>query len=366
MRALVRAAAILFGALLYMAAAPAQQNAMLPDAEFIRLSERVLELMGSTRVSIPELARAGEPLAENARQALATLRANGPRDSTLVRVFLVNLRGYLALADAVPKPYPFPEEARSQFAELRDAHDRLDSHFSALLALKEAQLKDPDRDALQRYAEANLKIGAPRPGVQRVVFLGDSITDFWRLNEYFPPERDFVNRGISGQITGQMLGRMKADVIDLKPALVLVLAGTNDIARGVPVKTIEDNLTMIADLAAANKIKPLFASLLPVSDYHKADDPLYERSKRRPPETIRAVNDWLRKFCRDRNLPYVDYYAQLVDASGFLKADASDDGLHPNSKGYRLMAPVVQAVLDKLLQPAPAPKKRRFPLFGGQ
>ncbi len=232
--------------------------------------------------------------------------------------------------------------------------------------MKEAQLRDPDRDALQRYAEANLKIGAPQPGAQRVVFLGDSITDLWRLNEYFPPERDFVNRGISGQITGQMLGRMKADVIDLKPALVLVLAGTNDIARGVPVKTIQDNLTMIADLAAANKIKPLFASLLPVSDYHKADDPLYERSRRRPPETIRAVNDWLRKFCRDRNLPYVDYYAQLVDASGFLKTDVSDDGLHPNSKGYRLMAPVVQEVLDKLLQPAPAPKKRRFPLFGGQ
>ena len=366
MRTPVRAAAIVFGALLCAAAAAAQQNAMLLDAEFVRLSERVLQLMGSTRVSTPELARAGEPLAENARQALSSLRAGGLRDSTLVSVFLVNLRGYLALADAVPKPYPFPEAARTQFSELRDARDRLDSHFSALLALKEAQLRDPDRDALQRYAEANLKIGAPQPGAQRVVFLGDSITDLWRLNEYFPPERAFVNRGIGGQITGQMLGRMKADVIDLKPALVLVLAGTNDIARGVPVKTIQDNLTMIADLAASSKIKPLFASLLPVSDYHKTDNPLYERSKLRPPQTILAVNDWLRKFCRDRNFPYVDYYAQLADASGFLKADASDDGLHPNSKGYRLMAPVVQEVLDKLLQPAPAPKKRRFPLFGGQ
>jgi lysophospholipase L1-like esterase len=364
MRAPVRTA--VFGTLLCVIASNAQQGAVLPDGELVRLSERVLQLMDSAKVAMPELARAGEPVAENARQALETMRSSGLRNSVLLETFLVNLRGYLALTDAVPKPYPFPEEARRQFAELRDARDRLEAHFSALLQLKETQLRDPDRDALRRYAETNLKIGAPRPGVQRVVFLGDSITDFWRLNEYFPPERDFVNRGISGQITGQMLGRMKADVIDLKPALVLVLAGTNDIARGVPLKTIEDNLTMIADLAAANKIRPLFASLLPASDYYKTEDPQYERSKLRPPETIRALNAWLRKFCGERNYTYVDYYTQLVDDAGFLKADASDDGLHPNSKGYRLMAPVAQAALDKLLQPSPAPKKRRIPFFGGK
>ena len=168
--------------------------------------------------------------------------------------------------------------------------DRLDSHFRALLDLKEAQLRNPDRDNLKRYAEANEKLGAPSPQRPRVVFLGDSITDGWRLNEYYGSERDFVNRGISGQITGEMLGRMKADVIDLKPRLVLVLAGINDIGRGVAVTTIENNLSMIADLAEAHHIEPMFASLLPVSDYHKDVNPQYARTAHLPPATILEVN----------------------------------------------------------------------------
>ena len=146
--------------------------------------------------------------------------------------------------------------------------------------MKEAQLHNPDRDNLKRYAEANEKLGAPSPQKPRVVFLGDSITDGWRLNEYYGGDRDFVNRGISGQITGEMLGRMKADVIDLKPRLVLVLAGTNDLARGVPVNAIENNLSMIADLAEAHHIQPMFASLLPVSDYHKDANPQYLQTGR--------------------------------------------------------------------------------------
>jgi len=102
---------------------------------------------------------------------------------------------------------------------------KLESHFRALLDLKEAQLRNPDRDNLKRYGEVNSRLGQPSPERPRVVFLGDSITDGWRLNEYYGGDRDFVNRGIGGQITGEMLGRMKADVIDLKPRLVLVLAG---------------------------------------------------------------------------------------------------------------------------------------------
>jgi lysophospholipase L1-like esterase len=327
-------------------------------------------------VVIPELARAGAPVAENARQAFETMRVTGPQDGRLTYTFLTNLRAYLALYDSVPKPYPFPTEGRKQFSELRVTSERLESHFRALLDRKELQLRNPDRANLKRYAEANQKLGEPQPGKRRVVFLGDSITDGWRLNEYFQ-DRDLVNRGIGGQITAQMLGRMKADVIDLKPALVLVLAGTNDISRGVPLAAIQNNLTMIADLAEANKIKPLFASLLPISDYHSDRNPRYSllpisdyhsdrnprylRSKRRPPGTILALNDWLQGFCRQRNYIYVDYHSQLADADGFLRRDAANDGLHPNSAGYRLMAPVAQEAIDKALTPKRKKKKRLWP-----
>jgi len=184
-----------------------------------------------------------------------------------------------------------------------------------------------------------------RDGKFDLVFLGDSITDGWPLNEYFPG-KDFVNRGISGQITGEMLGRMKADVIDLKPRLVVVLAGTNDLARGEPLSTIENNLSMIADLAEAHHIGPVFASILPVSDYHKDVDPRYQQTTRRPPARIVELNGWLKSFCEQRHFPYVDYYSALADKEGFLQADASDDGLHPNARGYRIMAPLVLAAID--------------------
>jgi lysophospholipase L1-like esterase len=321
------------------------------------LYNRTVQLMESTSVAVPELARAGAPVVENARQAMATLRATPSQHGGLTYTFLTNLRAYLALADSVPKPFPFPEHAQKQFSELRDGYHRLDVHFRALLEQKESQLRNSDRDNLARYAEANLKLGPPQPGRPRVVFLGDSITDGWRLNEYFA-DRDVVNRGISGQITGEMLGRMKADVLDLRPAMVLVLAGTNDIARGVSLRTIQNNLTMIADLAEAHKIKPAFASLLPVSDYHKDQNPQYEQTKRRPPQTIREINQWLANFCRQRSYPYVDYFSAMADASGHLKADLSGDGLHPNSAGYRIMAPLAQAAIEKAAAPEVKPKKR--------
>ncbi len=343
-----------------LAPAGAQQDAWLSNREVFALLDRAVALMDSTRVAAPELGRAGAPLAENARQVLATMRETpgAVQDAVLTYRFLHNLRAYLAVAEVAPKPFPLPEEARRQFVELREAAERLEAHFQALLARKEAQLRNPDRDNLRRYAEANAKLGPPAPGRPRVVFLGDSITDGWRLQEYFP-DRDFVNRGISGQITGEMLGRMKADVIDLKPEAVVVLAGTNDIARGVLLPVIQNNLTMIADLAQAHGIKPLFASLLPVSDYHKDANPQYEQTRRRPPETIRALNQWLERFCRERNFVYVDYHSKMADAAGMLEASLSDDGLHPNAKGYRVMAPIVLEAIERALKPVRPAKKGR-------
>jgi len=336
--------------------ARAQERALLNSKEALTACGRMGDLMESTATAVPGLVRASAPLAENVRQACLNLRVVSPQHGLLTYNLLVNLRAYLSLADALPKPQPVPAEAQKQFAELRSLSERWEAHLRALLEQKELALRHPDRDNLRRYAEANRKLPPPQPGRPRVVFLGDSITDGWRLEEYFP-ERDFVNRGISGQITGEMLGRMKADVIDLKPAAVLVLAGTNDIARGVELSTIQNNLTMIADLAEFHQIKPLFASLLPVSDYHKDKNPAYEQTRRRPPQTIRELNAWLERFCRQRNFIYVDYYSQLVDQAGYLRAELADDGLHPNAAGYRLMAPVALAAIEKAL--APAPRRKR-------
>jgi lysophospholipase L1-like esterase len=337
-------------------ASPVLHGQLLPPKEALALYDRVTQLMESTAVPVPGLGRAAAPVLENARQGLINLQAGQPH-SGLTYEFLTNTRAYMALFDSVSKPQPFPETARRQVAELREAVDRMEAHFRALLAQKETQLRNPDRDNLRRYAETNEKQGPPVAGRPRVVFLGDSITDGWRLNEYFP-DRDFVNRGIGGQITGEMLGRMKADVIDLQPKAVLILAGTNDIARGVPLKTIQDNLTMIADLADHYKIKPLFASILPISDYHRKENPQFERSKQRPPQTIVEMNRWIRGFCARRDYPYIDYYSEMVDASSFLKPDLADDGLHPNAKGYRVMAPLALAVIDKATAPPPPPEPK--------
>jgi len=340
-----------------------QARGPLPAKEAFELFGRAVELMEATSAATPELARAAAPLVENARQTVITMRALSGQNGPLTYTLLTNLRAYVALADAVPKPQALPQETERQLGELRQGVSRIELHFRALLEQKEAQLRQPDRDNLRRYADANAKLPPPQPGRPRVVFLGDSITDGWRLNEYFP-ERDFVNRGISGQITGEMLGRMKADVIDLHPALLLVLAGTNDIARGVSLETIKNNLTMIADLAEAHQIKPLFASLLPVSDYHKDRNPQYERSKQRPPAAIRELNAWLSGFCRQRGYPYVDYFSALADSSGMLKAELADDGLHPNSAGYRVMAPLALEAIDQTLKALePKPRKKRLGIF---
>ena len=339
-------------------AAVAQERKPLSNKDAFELYGRAVQLMESTAIAVPELARAAAPISENARHAVTTLRELGRQHAGVTYSFLTNARAFLLLADSLPKPDTFPEEAARQFTELRTAIDRAEVNYRALLETKESQLRNPDRDNLGRYTEANARVAAPVAGRARVVFLGDSITDGWHLNEYFP-DRDFLNRGISGQITGEMLGRMKADVLDLKPEAVLILAGTNDIARGVTLKAIEDNLTMIAELAEAHQIKPLIASVLPISDYHKDQNPAFEMSKVRPPQQILALNAWIREFCRSRNLLYVDYFTATADAKGFLKAELADDGLHPNGAGYRVMGPIALAAIEKTTAGASKAKRKR-------
>jgi lysophospholipase L1-like esterase len=315
--------------------------------------------MESVAFTIPDLGHASAPLQESAKQSHLNLQmSSGQVHSAHTHSFLRAARAYLLLIDSFPRPAHYPEEARRQQGELREAVLRFETHFQALLEQRESALRPADRDNLRRYSDANLKLPPPSPAKPRVVFYGDSITDFWRINEYFP-HQDYVNRGISGQVTSEMLGRLKADVLDLKPAAVLILAGTNDIARGTALNTIQQNLTMIADLCAYHKIKVIFASILPVSDYHKDQNPAYEVSKRRPPDQIRSMNQWLRSFCQNRGFTYLNYFDALADGGGMLKKEAADDGLHPNATGYRLMAPLAADAIQKVIGVAPpSPRKR--------
>jgi lysophospholipase L1-like esterase len=353
-----------FAALFFLPVlALSQTNPLLNTNDSNSLALRISQLMESTAATLPGLVQTGATLTENAKKDVTALSANA-NNTPLTFDLLNQARAYLALSDAIPKPYPMPETARKQFIELRESVQRFESHFEALLDQKERQLRAPDRDNLRRYADANSKLNPPPPNLTRVVFMGDSITDFWRLNEYFTG-REYINRGISGQVTDEILARMKADVIDLHPKAMLILAGTNDISRGVAVKTIENNLSMIGDLCQANGIKPVFASITPTSDYHKAENPRNEMTRTRPIATIVEVNNWLREYCAAHRYVYVDYYNALRDANGVLGADLSDDGLHPNAKGYRIMAPIAVKALDQALSETsageqPANKKKRL------
>ena len=341
-------------------ALPAQGPApspLLNNQQALTLYTRSIQLIESTLFAVPDLQRVAAPLLENARQGLANIKST-PGNAAYTYNFLSNLRSYLVLSDSVSKPFPFPDEGQKQFTELRDSASRIESHFRALIDQKDRQLRNPDPDNLTRYAELDARVGPPQPGRPRVVFLGDSITDSWRLNEYFP-DRDFVNRGISGQITSQMLGRMKPDVTDLHPAAVLILAGTNDLARGTTVGIIETNIAAVCDLADFHHIKVILSTVLPVSDYHKSENPAYEMTKLRPPESIRALNTWMQTFCAKRNYTFLDYYSELVDASGFLKADLANDGLHPNSAGYRIMAPLALAAINRTVAASPVQQKQK-------
>lgn len=342
--------------------APATSGArLLTEKESRELYTRTLQLMESGGFAIPDLARAGTPLIENIRQTIESLQFLGWQNPTLHYRVLTNLRAFLLVSDAVPKPVPFPEQSRRQLAELRDNLAQIEAYFQGQVEEVQRQLRSPDRDQVQRYAEANSTTPPPAAGKPRVVFLGDSITDAWRLNEYFPG-RDFINRGISGQITSQMLARMMPDVIALKPEAVIILAGTNDIARGVPVKTIQNNLEAIADLAVQHKIKPVFATVLPVSDYHKGVNPSFERTRMRPAGVINELNGWIKALCARRGFVMANYADAIKNSEGMLPADMAEDGLHPNAKGYRVMAPVALAAIEQTLNP-PQPEKRKRRLF---
>ncbi len=201
---------------------------------------------------------------------------------------------------------------------------------------------------LARYHDANAELAPPAPGENRVVFMGDSITDGWgRKYSKFFPGKPYVNRGISGQTTPQMLIRFRPDVIALKPKAVVILAGTNDIAGNtgpMTLEAIEDNLMSMADLAKANGIQVVFSSVMPVCDYIKP------QTERRPPEKIIALNTWMKDYAARNGYVYLDYYSAMLDDKQMLKQEITVDGLHPNEAGYDVMAPLAEAAIAAALK----------------
>jgi len=209
---------------------------------------------------------------------------------------------------------------------------------------------------LARYRYANAQLAAPAKDEQRVVFMGDSITDAWpdpRNGEFFPG-KPYIGRGISGQTTPQMLVRFRPDVVALHPAAVVILAGTNDLAGNtgpMSLEEIEGNLASMSELAQANKIKVIFSSVLPVYDGgHNAEGKPLLMTDRRSPEKILALNQWIKSYAAEHDDVYLDYFRAMADDKGFLKKDLSEDGLHPNPAGYQVMAPLAQAAVDKALK----------------
>ena len=235
------------------------------------------------------------------------------------------------------------------------AQSSADPCAEAKTRLTQAENRLKDWPQLARYHDANEKLAPAAKTDSRVVFMGDSITDSWQNPKFggFFPGKPYVDRGISGQTTPQMLIRFHPDVIALHPKVVVILAGTNDIAGNtgpMTLEAIQENLISMADLAKANSIKVVFASVLPISDYDQRDGKPIIRSTQRPPEKIRALNEWMKTYAANNKLTYLDYYSAVVDDKGFLRDELSDDGLHPNQKGYEIMAPLAEAAIARALR----------------
>ena len=225
---------------------------------------------------------------------------------------------------------------------------------TALTALMRNDARLRDWANLARYRDANRELTAPAANEARIVFMGDSITDAWpqpRYGEFFTG-KPYVGRGISGQTTPQMLIRFRPDVIALKPKVVVILAGTNDIAGNTGPMTNEEiqaNLASMAELAKANGIRVVLSSILPVSAYHTAANGIPQTTSR-PMTRILALNEWIKQYAASEKHVYLDYFPAMVDSTGLLREELSADDLHPNAKGYAVMGPLAEAAIKQALR----------------
>jgi lysophospholipase L1-like esterase len=205
-----------------------------------------------------------------------------------------------------------------------------------------------DVAALGRYAAENAKVQPPKPDEERVVFMGDSITDFWgrRYGKFFPG-KPYINRGISAQLTPQMLLRFRPDVIALHPKVVVILAGTNDIGGSlgpVPPEATRDNIMSMVDLARAHGIRVVLSSLTPVCDL------LGPQTDKRPVEKLRELNAWMKEYAVREKIVFLDYWPAMLDDKGMLRAELTFDGLHPNDAGYAVMGPLAAQAIAAALK----------------
>jgi lysophospholipase L1-like esterase len=224
---------------------------------------------------------------------------------------------------------------------------------TALVNLGRNDARMRDWPNLSRYRDANRALAAPAAGESRVVFMGDSITDAWprRVDAFFAG-KPYVGRGISGQTTPQMLIRFRPDVVDLKARVVVILAGTNDIAENTGPMTneeIQGNIVSMAEIAKANGIRVVLSSILPVSAYHTPPNGVPQTTQR-PMVRIRAINDWMKKYAAAEKHVYLDYFSAMVDSTGHLRTELSGDDLHPNNDGYAIMGPLADAAVKAALR----------------
>ena len=197
------------------------------------------------------------------------------------------------------------------------------------------------------YKEQNKLLGISSNIERKIVFIGDSITEEWNnLYPEFFSRKNFINRGIGGQTTPQILVRFKPDAIDLRPDVIIILAGTNDIAGNTgpaTVKMITDNIFSMAELAMINNIRVVISSILPVYEYPWNDNVMD------PPKTIASINGIIKEYIQEHDLLYLDYYSSMVDEHKGLRKEYTNDGVHPNEAGYRLMCVIAESIISQAL-----------------
>lgn len=210
-----------------------------------------------------------------------------------------------------------------------------------------AVAQNKDWPGIRRYEKANSQLPEPAKGEKRVVYMGDSITDFWVNNDStFFKSNNYIDRGISGQTTGQMLVRFREDVINLKPAAVVILAGINDIAENNGPEKLEEifgNIVSMVELARANKIKVVISSVLPAAAFPW-------RPSIDPKEKVKALNELLKDYASKNNIVYLDYFTPMADANRGLPPELAKDGIHPTLAGYKIMEPMAVKAINQALK----------------